>query len=351
MDLLVLREIISTMTKISPTADVSNQQLDTLAGSDDLIQFVIGYDDSREHAGRRETTKATNRLLNALRKGSETNKLLLPLLLLLAQQRKLIALHPPSRHLKLASEMVDKCQEVTMQYIEFLQKSLSYDEYSSILPSIEDLSAEYQIDLEIILQIYRPLIKQLDLELDHKVKVEEEGEISAGIEEALHDTTEDGEVIVRKTFASTWEEIGQKMRILAPEGQFKGISWQLFVSFWTLTLPDLRVPESRYDITLKQLQTSIKNIHEEISSSKKDVQRGGGHWGHGGGPPQSMVDVNVLKGELSKMEGLATILPKDLKDQKDKEAQYRSLLENLCTHWYALCQLSSNRNILVICSK
>eukprot|EP00890_Picochlorum_soloecismus_P005818 jgi/Picsp_1/6237/NSC_03591-R1_tho complex subunit 2 len=354
MDLLVLREIISTMTKISPAADVSNQQLDTLAGSDDLIQFVVGYEDSREHAGKRETTRATNRLLNALRKGSETNKLLLPLLLLLAQQRKLIALHPPSRHLKLASEMVDKCQEVTMQYIEFLQKSLSYDEYSSILPSIEDLAVEYKIDLEIVLQIYRPIIKQMDLELDHKVKVEEEGEISAGNEEALpHDTMEDGEVVVKKSFASTWDEVGEKMKILAPEGQFKGISWQLFVSFWTLTLPDLRVPDSRYEVTLKQLQTSIKNIHEEISSSKKDVQRGGGHWGHGGGPPQGMVDVSVLRGELSKMEGLATLLPKDLKSQKEKEAQYRALLENLCTKWVKdvdpECQAAAAKEFVQFC--
>eukprot|EP00889_Picochlorum_renovo_P001076 jgi/Picre1/28106/NNA_003513.t1 len=87
IDLLVLKEIISTMTRISPSVDVSNQQLDTLAGSDTLINYVIGQEEGgKETGGRKDTVKATKRLLDSLRKGSQNNQMLLPLLILLAQQ-------------------------------------------------------------------------------------------------------------------------------------------------------------------------------------------------------------------------------------------------------------------------
>ena len=113
------------------------------------------------------------RLLRALSVGSENDQLVIPLLILLAQQRKLITLQSQVSHLKLVAELYDRCQEVTVQYAEFLRKALPLADYAARLPSIKDLALEYSIDTEIIFELYRPLIRGI---MPPPAPVEEEAE-------------------------------------------------------------------------------------------------------------------------------------------------------------------------------
>lgn len=336
IDLLVLKEIISTMTRISPSVDVSNQQLDTLAGSDTLINYVIGQEEGgKETGGRKDTVKATKRLLDSLRRGSQNNQLLLPLLILLAQQRKLITLHPPSKHLKLATELVDKCQEVTMQYIEFLQKSLAEVEYSNLLPSIEDLVTEYKIDAEIILQLYRPLLKRVSIEsVVGEEAIDEEGEISpeethggdAGQDDAKKD---ESAVMETPKLPSDWSHIQTSLTKLAPDEDFRGISWELYLIFWAFELSDLLVPKDRYQSTLKQVEISRRNIQDDIAAAKRDGVRG--HWGDQNSP---QVDVGALKAELAALDNVYNTLPDDLKSQEDNAKVCAQMAAKTADLWY-----------------
>ena len=333
MDLLVLREIISTMTRISPTVDVSNQQLDALAGSDALIQYVIGQEEGgRESGGKKDTVRATSRLVSALKQGSQNNHLLLPLLILLAQQRKLIALHPPSKHLKLAAELVDKCEEVTMQYIEFLQKSLPEAEYIATMPSIEDLMMEYKIDPEIVLQIHRPMLRKVaPCALSDGECQDEEGEI-----DTEHDGAEEGQRD-HAPASTDWASVRQLMTKLAPGDGFVGMSWEMFVCFWAYELSDLSVPVERYDSVLKQVDLSRRNLQDDIAA-KRDIPKGG-HWGSNGGgahmaTPQ--VDVAALKAELASLDALGQVLPTDLEEQRRNATAVAWIFKQSSASWYVL---------------
>ena len=91
LDLLVLKEIITSMTRISPTVDVSYQQLDALAGSQALIQYVVGEEEGGKEIGgkTKDPARVLQRLLMALKQGPENEQLLLPLLLRLSRPSRL----------------------------------------------------------------------------------------------------------------------------------------------------------------------------------------------------------------------------------------------------------------------
>jgi THO complex subunit 2 len=326
LDLLVLKEIISSMTRISPSVDVSNQQLDALAGSDALIQYIVGQEEGREVSGKKDTNRATNRLLHSLKQGSENDRLLLPLLILLAQQRTLIILDPPSKHLKLAAELLDKCQEVTMQYIAFLQKSLMPEEYEEILPSIDDLVNEYKMDPEVVLQLYRPILRKV--KPYESEENDEEGEMSDGQLPPNEEGTIEQDGKDHRDEMKVWPKLKQLMTRLAPDGGFSGISWELFVCFWAFELSDLIVPKDRYENTLKQIELSKRNLQDDLAS-RKDMMRGG-QWGPNAGP---QVDLGALKAELSVLENLAKILPDDMKSQIENFDRVSSMFAHASTFW------------------
>ena len=329
LDLLVLKEIISSMTRISPTVDVSNQQLDALAGSQALVQYVVGEEEGgREIGGKtKDPARVLQRLLVALTQGRKEEQLLLPLLILLAQQKTLITLHPPSKHLKLAAELVDKCHEVTMQYVEFLQKSLSSSDYQALLPSMEELAVDYKIDAEIVMQLYRPLFRPI---LRRTFFCQEDGEMATavGASDPVRLENLDGGSLEEPAIKSIQRQVTK----LAPKGAFAGISWELFVCFWAFELPDLRVPKERYEGTLKQISTSKRNLEDDIASA---ASRGGGQYGGGQQAQQHSTELPLekLRAELAQLNALSEVLPADMNAQSANVAEVSALFERASRLW------------------
>ncbi len=188
LDILVLWELIATMTGVAPVFEVSDGQLDALSGSETLInQIIVAQLGEQSKSGNeRAAERGRQRLLKALSVGSETDQLVMPLLILLAQQRKLITLQSQVSHLKLVAELYDRCQEVTVQYAEFLRKALPLSEYAALLPSIKDLAIDYAIDPEIIFELHRPLIRGI---MPPAAPVEEEAEEGEATATATEDET------------------------------------------------------------------------------------------------------------------------------------------------------------------
>ena len=56
--------------------------------------------------------------------------------------------------------ILDVDVDVAMQYVEFLSSALSSEAYSTMLPSITDLVQNYQLDIEVALQVLIPCICQ-----------------------------------------------------------------------------------------------------------------------------------------------------------------------------------------------
>ena len=98
------------------------RQIEGISGGDLLKDraFVKSLEE------KERTTKAwvrgSRRLLSALQVGPPESHLALPLMILIGQQRNVIATQTIGRHVKLISEMYDKCQEACKQYTLFLQK-------------------------------------------------------------------------------------------------------------------------------------------------------------------------------------------------------------------------------------
>jgi THO complex subunit 2 len=239
LDLVVLQEVVVAMTGVRAVFDVSDSQLDALAGSDTLRAAVVTQ---AEGGPERDVQRSMARLLRALRTGPPAQHLAAPLLVLLAQQRKLITLQPQSTHLKLVAELYDKCHEATLQYAEFLRQALPTAEYAALLPSIQvrfcgppegwcaagplcalktrrplappprppppaprahtllssspqDLAHEFRVDPEIIFELHRPLIRGIH---PPAAAVADEGAAGAGGGEgaapAAEEDDEEGEI-------------------------------------------------------------------------------------------------------------------------------------------------------------
>lgn len=349
LDLLVLKEMITTMTGIQSIFDISEPQMDALAGSRTLQIEAIAPPQGEDRFSDKSLQRGSMRLLDSLRCGAPEQQLMLPLLILLAQQRKLIALQPPSPHLKLTSELLDKCHETTLQYISFLQHALQADEYMALLPPIERLANEYSIDPEIVFELYRPLLRTVcPPEIQ---SVDEEGEIQEEMLESkitlVENEQEDGEVAEKGADVTAgghsikslhqWEEVTKQIAFLSPSGGFSALSSTLYATFWSFTLYDIEVPLARYEGTVSQLKASMRVATEDIQSAGREI-RGERMGGHGsfrgqGGASIHNVDVGLLQREIDRCEELLTKLPIELKEQQVNAARVEQQLERTKLIW------------------
>jgi THO complex subunit 2 len=348
LDILLLWEVVAAMAGVAPVFEVGDAQLEALGGSEALVAATVSEMTSEDRS------RGTVRLLNALRQGPPDRQLLVPLLILLAQQRRLITMQAQTSHLKLVAETYDRCQEVTMQYIQFLRRALSVQEYASAMPSIRDLASEYQIDPEIIFEIHRPLIKGVTPPNVKLAKEDEEGEINTAGSGGGGDQ-EDGEVptddnsrggagdsnavaapaVADETNKNEeWEGLVDQCSLLAPDGGFKGLTQTLFVTFWSLSLYDLHVPVAHYESTLTQVRTAARTARDDLEVARRDAQRGWGSQMRGPSLlPTSPLDVEALTIEANRMDSLAARLPIDLQEQLSNAAVVDARLKATRADW------------------
>eukprot|EP01116_Phalansterium_solitarium_P022218 TRINITY_DN7258_c0_g1_i1.p1 TRINITY_DN7258_c0_g1~~TRINITY_DN7258_c0_g1_i1.p1 ORF type:complete len:1434 (-),score=569.04 TRINITY_DN7258_c0_g1_i1:98-4399(-) len=150
IDLILLRELIAAMTGIEIIEHMGSGQLEAQAGGETLrIEASIGQQ-------RTSLRKPSNRLRDAL----TSTKLMIPLLVLIAQQRAIIIYNSESRQLKLIGDLYDKCQETFLQYVEFLTSHVSSPVFAAQLPSVLDLCKKYYLDHECALHASRYVLPQ-----------------------------------------------------------------------------------------------------------------------------------------------------------------------------------------------
>ena len=107
LDLLILKEIVLKMSGIEAAEEMTNEQIDALAGGDILRQEAASF------AQIKNTRKSGQRLKDAL----IDNNLAVPLCLLMAQQRNCVVYQETENsHLKLVGKLFDqvrrrKCQK------------------------------------------------------------------------------------------------------------------------------------------------------------------------------------------------------------------------------------------------
>jgi len=203
-DLLVLKELLTSMGGVPTVADLSEGQVEALAGGSVLRELAlnVGGGDSGGGGGgggaggagapgssasgatllaaEKAKARVAARLAAALSEGkrgeggavavadASTNdadgdaddSLTLPLLLLLAQQRKAVAATTSSPHIKLIAELYDKTHETCLQYGEFLGRALSPRALAAALAPapLGKMGSAFGVDAPVAFDAWRSLL-------------------------------------------------------------------------------------------------------------------------------------------------------------------------------------------------
>jgi THO complex subunit 2 len=159
-DLLIMQEIVQKMSGIEVLSEVNDLQLEAMAGGD-LLRQEAGYFNPI-----RNIKKCANRLKEAL----ADHGLILPLCILLSQQRDYIVYAdqaerermqamPASekKHLKLIGSFYDQCQDSLVQFSQFLSSTLTTEEYIHIFPKIDELVNDLHVSPDVAFFLSRPM--------------------------------------------------------------------------------------------------------------------------------------------------------------------------------------------------
>ena len=148
--------------------------------------------------------------------------LVVPLFLLIAQQRGACVFANDTPHLKVLSELYDRCHETLEQYAAFCVSSITPAEYAGLMPPVSELCSEYHLEPEVAFFICRPAIAHYDTPAAKK-----EGAPTAAAAAAALDPN--------------------SIQPVLPPPAWDFLSPKLYSTFWSHSLYDLFVPAERYD--------------------------------------------------------------------------------------------------------
>ncbi|KAL7149573.1 hypothetical protein ABFS83_05G050400 [Erythranthe nasuta] len=283
IELVVLQELIQQMANVQYTENMTEDQLDAMAGSDTLRYQATSFGVMRNN---KALIKSTNRLRDSLL-AKEEPKLAVPLLLLIAQHRSVVVIKANVPHIKMVCEQFDRCHGTLLQYVEFLCSAVTpTSTYALLIPTLDELVHQFHLDPEVAFLIYRPVMRLFKcqstsssfwpLECNETVK-------SATAEKELEPTDSSTELILdlgssRKPIS--WLDLLGTVRTMLPPKAWNSLSPDLYATFWGLTLYDLYVPRSRYDYEIAKLHAALKALEElsdnsssAIAKRKKDKER------------------------------------------------------------------------------
>ncbi|EDW71305.1 THO complex subunit 2 [Drosophila virilis] len=261
LDLLVLRELVHKMAGVESCEEMTNDQLQALCGGEQL-RGEAGY-----FSQVRNTKKSSNRLKEAL----ANNDLAVTLCLLMAQQKHCVIFRETAAHshLKLVGSLYDQCQDALVQFGTFLGSTYSVDEYVERLPSIITMLREYHINTDVAFFLARPMFThQINQKYDQLRKADPNAK-KLTTAQKLQKYLEATQLIMNP--------IVESVRPLHSSKVWEDISPQFLVTFWSLSMYDLHVPNEIYQREigkLKQLaQQAAEGKDSNQSKNKKEQER------------------------------------------------------------------------------
>ncbi|KAK9115903.1 hypothetical protein Sjap_014850 [Stephania japonica] len=313
IELVLLQELIQQMANVQYTENMTEEQLDAMAGSETLRYQATSFGMTRNN---KALAKSTNRLRDALLPKEEA-KLAIPLLLLIAQHRSLVVINADAPYIKMLSEQFDRCHGTLLQYVEFLYSAVTpAASYAQLIPSLGDLVHKYHLDPEVAFLIYRPVMRLFKCAGAPNVfwpsDDMEDTRISSSEPESSDSST--NMVLDLGSLGKTimWSDLLDTVRTMLPPKAWNSLSPDLYATFWGLTLYDLYVPRNRYESeiskqhgALKALEEFSDNSNSAITKRKKDKER-----------IQELLDR--LTGEYKKHEENVASVRRRLAREKDK---------------------------------
>lgn len=180
-----------------------------------------------------------------------------------------------SKQLKLLAYLYDICQDVLMQFTDFLvgsvqmpgisksnsNNSISTETILDMMPPMKTLLGDIGLAVPVAFQLVRPLVRialQFGMDIQAKAKEEEGGsnqfvvtpEVLAAIPANLRQ----------------WHPYSPEMKALVtahlPAEVWTALSVELYMTFWSLSLYDIMVPSSRYEEEIRRLQNSKATLEK-----------------------------------------------------------------------------------------
>ncbi|KAK3166323.1 hypothetical protein QOZ80_1AG0044350 [Eleusine coracana subsp. coracana] len=272
VELVVLEELIQQMANVQYTENMTEEQVDAMAGSETLRQQASLFGATKNY---KVLNKSTNKLRDSLLPKEEP-KLAVPLLLLIAQHRSKIIINADATYIKMVSEQFDRCHGILLQYVEFLSSTITPNSYAQLIPTLQDLVHKYHIEPEVAFLIYRPVMRLFKStnggDTCWPLDDNEEGE-SVSSDDLILQIDPSREPIM-------WSDLLNTVQTILPTKSWNSLSPDLYATFWGLTLYDLHFPKDRYDTEVKKLHDNLKQLEDNsdnssiaISRRKKDKER------------------------------------------------------------------------------
>ncbi|XP_078167250.1 THO2 isoform X2 [Carex rostrata] len=273
-ELVLLEELIEQMANVHYTENITEEQLDALAGSETLRLQSTLYGSTRNN---KVLSKSTNRLRDSLL-SKDDPKLAIPLLMLIAQYRSMVIIKADAPYIKMVSEQFDRCHGTLLQYVDFLSSAISpVMAYAQFIPSLNELVHKYHLEPEVAFLIYRPVMRLFKSPCGEGVcwplDAGEDVDSEKGLLDfVLHLDSSQGPV--------RWSELLNTVESMVPSKSWKSLSPDLYATFWGLTLYDLYVPKKRYEAEIGKQHIALKALEElsdtssfAISKRKKDKEK------------------------------------------------------------------------------
>ncbi|KAJ8760884.1 hypothetical protein K2173_021922 [Erythroxylum novogranatense] len=315
IELVLLQELIQQMANVQYTENLTEEQLDAMAGSETLRYQATSFGVTRNN---KALIKSTSRLRDSLLPKDEP-KLAIPLLLLIAQHRSVVVINADAPYIKMVSEQFDRCHGTLLQYVEFLSGAVApVNAYALLVPSLNDLVHLYHLDPEVAFLIYRPVMRLFKCNDRPDIcwplnNNESENALTANVKS---ETVENSDKLSLELGASQepimWSELLETVKTMLPSRAWNSLSPDLYATFWGLTLYDLHVPRGRYESEISKQHAALKALEElsdnsssAISKRKKDKER-------------IQESLDRLTSELHKHEENVASVHKRLSMEKDK---------------------------------
>ncbi|XP_068660653.1 THO complex subunit 2-like isoform X2 [Aristolochia californica] len=282
IELVLLQELIQQMANVQFTENMTEEQLDAMAGSETLRYQATSFGITRNN---KALIKSTNRLRDSLLPKEEQN-LAIPLLLLIAQHRSMVVINADAPYIKMVSEQFDRCHGALLQYVEFLYSGVApATAYAKLVPSLDELIHTYHLDPEVAFLIYRPVMRLYKCSTGSEVFWPSDiGEANMSSADKESDTSCSSPTLVLDLGSTrkpiVWSDLLDTVRSILPSKAWNSLSPDLYATFWGLTLYDLYVPKQRYESEIAKQNAALKALEElsdnsssAITKRKKDKEK------------------------------------------------------------------------------
>ncbi|CAF1371483.1 unnamed protein product [Rotaria sordida] len=206
----------------------------------------------RSEAGQFTTARNVKRPSIRLKEALLDNDLYLPLSIIIAQQRRCIVFKFGAQRierLKLIGSLYDQCQDTMVQFFTFLSNVLTTENFYHKFPSIDNLVLDIHLQVDAAFQISRSLF-------------------NLNIQSALIQNYIDAVTVVMSPVLDF-------VKTLHPQRTWEEMIPQFYLTFCSLSMSNLQVPEIAYKRSIEELELEMTQIDErkELTAAKKRKEK------------------------------------------------------------------------------